>query len=59
MLFLNKIPPPETFRDFGEPNAFKIWMKWAMAAAFAVCAGGLLICVGIEGCRKEGPPSDG
>lgn len=59
MLFLNKIPKPETFQDFGEPNAFKIWMKWAMAAAVAVCAGGLLICACIEGCRKESPPPDG
>ncbi len=58
MLFPNKILKPETFRDFGEPNAFKIWMKWAMAAAGAVCAGGLLICACIEGCRRESPPPE-
>ncbi len=58
MRFLNKIPPPETFRDFGEPNAFNIWMKWAMAAAVVVCAGGLLICACVEGCRQEKPPAD-
>jgi hypothetical protein len=51
--FPSKLPKPETFQDFGEPDAFKIWMKWAMAAAAAVCALGLLLCVCIEGCGKR------
>ena len=33
MSFLSKIPKPETFKDFGEPDAFKIWMKGAMIIA--------------------------
>ena len=54
MLFLTKIPKPETFRDFGEPRAFNIWMRWALGIAGVVCVGGLVICVSIEGCGKQG-----
>ena len=59
MPILNKIPKPETFKDFGEPDAFKIWMKWAIAVAAAVCVAGLLICLSVEGCgkKKDGAPA--
>jgi hypothetical protein len=53
MLFPKKLPKPETFQDFGEPNAFKIWMKWAIGLAGAVCAVGLLVCICIEGCGRS------
>jgi hypothetical protein len=58
MPFLKKIPRPETFRDFSEPNAFKIWMKWATGVAAVACVGGLLICASMEGCRKGQPAPD-
>ena len=54
MRFLSKIPKPETFGDFGEPRAFGIWMKWALGIAAAVCVGGLLLCVSLEGCGQRG-----
>lgn len=55
MLFLNKIPQPEKFKDFGEPDAFKIWMKWAITVAVGVCVFGLLICLCAESCGKRSP----
>lgn len=56
MDFLKNIPPPETFRDFGEPRAFGIWMRWACGVAAAVCLTGLAVCAALEGCgkRKDG-----
>ena len=58
MLFLKKIFWLEMFWDFSEPNAFKIWMKWAMGVAVVACVGGLLICASMEGCRKGQPAPD-
>lgn len=72
MSFLSKIPKPETFKDFGEPDAFKIWMKWAMRVAAVACVAGLLLCSCFESCErapvaeqtktetvgKEAPPPD-
>ena len=55
MPFLNKIPGPEKFKDFSEPNAFNIWMKWAVAVAAGVCVLGLLICLCVE-LRGKRPP---
>ena len=57
MLFLNKIPKPETFKDFGEPDAFKIWMKGAIIVAAVVCAAGLLACFCVESCDRT-PAAD-
>ncbi len=52
MSFLIKIPKPETFKDFGEPDAFKIWMKGAMIVAAGVCLIGLLACFFVESCDR-------
>jgi hypothetical protein len=57
MRFFSKIPRPETFQDFGEPDAFRKWMKWAMWVAGGVCAAGLLLCVCVDGCGR--PPAAG
>jgi len=56
MKFLKNIPPPETFRDFSEPRAFSIWMRWACGFAAGVCLIGLAVCVALDGCgkRKDG-----
>ncbi|MDR2849814.1 MAG: hypothetical protein LBW77_04625 [Verrucomicrobiota bacterium] len=60
--FLSRLPKPATFQDFSEPDAFKIWMKWATVAAAAVCVAGLLLCAGVESCRRspavKAPPAE-
>lgn len=53
MLFFSKIPKPETFNDFSEPRAFKIWMQWAIALACVSCVLGWIVCVCFEGCGRS------
>lgn len=55
MPFLSKIPKPDTFKDFGEPDAFNIWMKWSIFVAAGVCVVGLLVCLCVESCGKHPP----
>lgn len=55
MPFLSKIPKPDTFKDFGEPDAFNIWMKWSIFVAAGVCVAGLLVCLCVESCGKRPP----
>jgi hypothetical protein len=55
--FLKKIPPSETYDDFSEPDAFKLWMKWAVVIAAIVCVVGVLLCVCFEGCGKGAKPA--
>ena len=55
--FISKILKPERFRDFGEPDAFKHWMRLAMWGAGGLCAFGLLICLCVESCKKS-PAAD-
>ena len=55
MPFLNKIPKPTTFKDFGERDAFNTWMKGAMVLAMAVCVIGLVACMVFEGCGEKRP----
>lgn len=55
MGFLNKIPKRTTFKDFGERDAFNVWMKGAMVVAASVCVIGLAVCLAFEGCGKKRP----
>jgi hypothetical protein len=58
MPFLNKIPKPTTFKDFGERDAFNIWMRGALILAAGVCVVGLSVCVVIESCGKRVSPGE-
>lgn len=51
--FLSKIVKPERLRDFGEPDAFRHWMKLAMWGAGGLCVLGLLVCLCVESCGKS------
>ncbi len=44
----NRIMGPEKFRDFGEPDAFSIWMKWAFVLAVVVGVVGIVLCISFE-----------
>ncbi len=55
MPFLNKLPKPTVFKDFGERDAFSTWMRGALLLATAVCVAGLAVCVVLEGCGKRAP----
>lgn len=37
------MPKPETFKEYGEPDAYSSWMRIARILAAAVCAVGLLV----------------
>ncbi|MCL1920591.1 MAG: hypothetical protein FWG50_05860 [Kiritimatiellaeota bacterium] len=56
MAILNEIPPPETFRDFGEQGAFHAWMKYAVIVAALVCVLGVAACFLLE--RRAKPKPD-
>lgn len=55
MLFLSKIPKPEKFQDFSEPEAFRIWLKGAILFAAVACAAALAICLVVESRGKRAP----
>jgi hypothetical protein len=58
MPILNRIPKPRAFKDFDEPDAFKIWMRGALILAVTVCVIGLCVCMVMDGCGKR-TPADG
>lgn len=58
MPFLNKLPKPTVFKDFGERDAFSTWMRGALLLATAVCVAGLAVCVVLEGCDKRVPAGE-
>jgi hypothetical protein len=58
MPFLSKIPKPATFKDFGERDAFAIWMRGALLLAVVVCVSGLALCVALEGCGRRTSPAE-
>jgi hypothetical protein len=58
MPILSEIPKPRAFKDFGEPDAFHIWMRGALILAVTVCVVGLAVFTVIDGCGKR-KPADG
>jgi hypothetical protein len=61
MLFLSKIPKPEKFKDFSQPDAFRLWMKGAIIFAAAACAAALFLLFAVESCstrRTEVAPGE-
>ncbi len=55
MLFLSKIPRPEKFKDFSQPDAFRIWMRGAIIFAAVACVASLLLLSAVESCGKRRP----
>ena len=55
MAILDEIPPPETFKDFGERGAFNAWMKYAVIVAALVCVAGIVVCLVVDSSRKGKP----
>jgi hypothetical protein len=55
MLFLSQIPKPEKFKDFSEPDAFRIWMRGAVIFAGLACVAALALCLAAESCGKRAP----
>lgn len=53
MLFLSKIPKPGKFKDFSEPDAFRVWMKGAIIFAGVACVVALALCLIVESCAKK------
>ena len=58
MALLDKILPPDKFKDFGEHGAFHAWMKYAVIVAVVVCVGGITTCFLLELRGKSKPVTD-
>ena len=52
---MSKIPKPEKFKDFSQPDAFRIWMKGSIIFATVACAVALTLCFVVESCGKRVP----
>ena len=55
MLFLDKIPKPEKFEDFSEPDAPRTWMKGAVISATLLCCTVLALVLAVDSCGKRAP----
>ncbi|MEI7898873.1 MAG: hypothetical protein WCK89_01375 [bacterium] len=51
---MSQIPKPEKFKDFSEPDAFRVWMKGAIIFAAVACVVALVFCLVAERCGKRG-----
>jgi hypothetical protein len=55
MLFLSKIPKPEKFEDFREPEASRVWVIGSVISAAVACIAALVLCLGPDSCAKRTP----
>ena len=55
MLFLNKIPKPEKFEDFSDPDASSQWKRVMIIFAAVACVSSLALFIVLKGCGKREP----
>lgn len=55
MLFLDKIPKPEKYEDFSEPDQPRTWMTGAVIAATLICCTVLALVLAVDSCGKRKP----